>query len=312
MDIMIDISQMNSDDESPNNEDKGVRYVYTHRSGKVELHPDNLKCLESSPEDPDSQKKYLSDSIVNFYSAYLLNECVSKRNADRIHVFDSIFYDHLGQIFPQDLEKDIDVAKWYRASKWYDDANIFKKDFLIFPICYEEHWFTIIVCYPGKARTIGTDIVKPHDASTESIPEDDRGDPLPGMIILDSLRLKQQKASMVLRDFLDFAWRDEMKPIKSFSHHSMPDYFPALPKQNNTYDCGIFMLLFLKAFVKQPDEFYRLARRNDRESQSDLRVKVSMFVGETPRQDILKLVKKLCKEEQRPSKKSSASTNKSQ
>lgn len=279
----VDIS---SDDEKSSNQhsnyDKSL-LRYKHRYGHIELHKQCLSCLNTG--------QYLKDNIVQFYLAYLLTERCSDENADRTHIFDTIFYQDIDKVFRDKVDRE----KLQESRKWYRDVNIFNKDFLIIPICKDDHWKVAVICYPGAVRPVdfndlddNSNIKKKQNGHSEKKPDCQE---IPSIIIMDSLGLKASGVSRKLRDFLDYEWRRNMssnKPVKRFSYDDMRDYTPKLPHQKNTYDCGLYMLVYIKCFLKEPDQVYELMRSEDENQR--LQGIVAGNLGRTTRESIKKLI----------------------
>lgn len=279
------IQEISSDDESGQEQSANnkSRLVYKHKSGIVELHEDCLNCL--------SGEKYLKDTVIQFFIAYLLDEKCNATNRERIHIFDSIFHNQLVKTFV-DEAKSVDQNRVKQLSKWFEGVDIFKKDFLIFPVCFQDHWFTIIVCYPYYVHDVDRVLKNIRNNKTKSGGADLAKEAC--VIVMDSLGTKDLTNSLQVRDFLDHEWRSRNGTIKQFSHHNLTEYHPSLPKQTNAFDCGVYLLSYMQTFIEQPDEVYDLARKLDRESQSTLKSKVNKFITRNGRESLKILIKKVC------------------
>lgn len=278
----VDIS---SDDEKNCNQHSNYSLLrYKHRYGHIELHKQCLSCLDTG--------QYLKDNIVQFYLAYLLTERCSDENADRTHIFDTIFYQDIDKVFKDKVDKD----KLGESRKWYRDVNIFNKDFLIIPICKDDHWKVAVICYPGAVRPVdfndlddNSNFEKKQNGHSKKKPDSQK---IPSIIIMDSLGLKASGVSGKLRDFLDYEWRRNMssyKVVKRFSYGDMPNYTPKLPHQKNTYDCGLYMLVYIKCFLKEPDLVYEMMRSGD-ERNLRLHSIIHRNLLRTTRESIKKLI----------------------
>lgn len=269
-----------SDEESTKDlESNDSRLIYKHNNGTLEVHKASLRCLDSD--------EYLNDTVVQFYLAYLLKEVCKEEIIPKIHIFDSIFHAQLENVFKQDT---IDEEKLLQIRKWYEGVDIFDKQFLIFPVCSGQHWFALVACYPAAVQSTSFGISNGRD-SAESTQKQ-----LPGIIVMDSLNLKKRMVTARVRDFLDYAWRDRQQDIKRFSYSDLKDYFAPLPKQKNAYDCGLFMLMYIKCFlVLGPDNVYKLIRKRDAESISQLKDKVDQLIEVNDRPIIRRLIEKACR-----------------
>uniref|UniRef100_A0A7E4VDF5 ULP_PROTEASE domain-containing protein n=1 Tax=Panagrellus redivivus TaxID=6233 RepID=A0A7E4VDF5_PANRE len=118
--------------------------------------------------------------------------------------------------------------------------DMFKKDFFFLPICMRDHWFGVTVIDPGGAIVGGK---KARKKST--------------ILILDSLRkhINHNHTKWNIRAFLTLLFKALQSYTKIHAHLSydynwidMNNQLP-LPIQPNTYDCGIYMLMFYQLFV---------------------------------------------------------------
>lgn len=256
-------------------------YIYKHSFGSVEIHGTNLrKGLKAM--------SYLTDDIIQFYCAYLLNEVPSECSS-RIHIFDSIFHGQLDKIF----QEKIDSKKLKQLiNKWLNNTDIFDKNYLIFPVCQEDHWFAIVVCYPAAVpdpESIETGISPLSSGGDTSILRN--GKQVPGIIVMDSLQRDKPLVTLKVRSLLDFAWREKLRGVKNFSYHNLREYCPKLPKQTNAFDCGVFMLAYIKCFIEQPERFYRQVRKDSEESKEILKNKIEACLEHTTRESIHALIK---------------------
>lgn len=261
-------------------ESNNSRLIYKHNNGTLEVHRESLKCL--------SADEYLNDTVIQFYLAYLLKEVCKEEVTAKVHIFDSIFHAQLEKVFKAET---VDEEKLLQIRKWYEGVNIFDKQFLIFPVCSGQHWFALVACYPEAVRSIGVD----HSNGRDPVNTSQRQ--IPGIIVMDSLNLKKRTVTAQVRDFLDYEWRDRRKDIKRFSYSDLKDYFAPLPKQKNAYDCGIFMLMYIKCFlVMGPENVYKLIRKRDAESISQLKDKIDQLIEVNDRPIIKRLIEKACRD----------------
>ena len=217
------------------------------------------------------------------------NVC-SREYFKRIHIFDTLFYGQLKETFKRDH---IDEHKWRKLKKWFSHFDIFEKDYLIVPICQDDHWFAIVVCHPNQVLDFDEGSPSP-DQSSEP-----KGKERPGIIVMDSLNLKNKRVTREVREFLDYEWRAKLvKNIKDFSYHNLEQYHPNLIKQTNDYDCGIFMLAYFRSFVKQPDWFYEGIRKAHATKENELNSKlvqdIHTSLSDGSRGSIRKLIGEVC------------------
>ncbi|NXP01941.1 SENP7 protease, partial [Certhia brachydactyla] len=108
----------------------------------------------------------------------------------------------------------------------------------------------------------------------------------PCILILDSLKAcSVQKTVEVLREYLEVEWEVKRKTHREFSKSTMIDLCPRVPKQDNSSDCGVYVLQYVESFFQNPivnfeqplhleNWFPRQLIRNKREEIRDLILKL--------------------------------------
>ncbi|NWW76294.1 SENP7 protease, partial [Climacteris rufus] len=75
----------------------------------------------------------------------------------------------------------------------------------------------------------------------------------PCILILDSLKAGSvQKTVQVLREYLEVEWEAKRKTHREFSKSTMIDLCPRVPKQDNSSDCGVYLLQYVESFFQNP------------------------------------------------------------
>ncbi|NWT66768.1 SENP7 protease, partial [Prunella himalayana] len=104
----------------------------------------------------------------------------------------------------------------------------------------------------------------------------------PCILILDSLKAcSVQTTVQVLREYLEVEWEAKRKTRREFSKSTMIDLCPRVPKQDNSSDCGVYLLQYVESFFQDPivnfeqplhleNWFPRQLIRNKREEIRDL------------------------------------------
>ncbi|KAF8751384.1 hypothetical protein HU200_012055 [Digitaria exilis] len=193
----------------------------------VELAYSDMKCLE--PEE------YLKSPVINFYLEYLKK---SRPRRD-LYMFNTYFYSKLENALSTLGNRDSQFSKLRR---WCRNVDIFTKSYLILPINETMHWSLIIVCMPTKGADSG-----------------------PMMLHLDSLGLhNSQNIFDIVASYLGEEWRNLRKDSsydipfsrtiwKRLSRNIKGEKIE-VPRQQNEYDCGIFMLYYIDKFIQQAPE----------------------------------------------------------
>ncbi|NXH72159.1 SENP7 protease, partial [Hydrobates tethys] len=75
----------------------------------------------------------------------------------------------------------------------------------------------------------------------------------PCILILDSLKAGSvQKTVQVLREYLEVEWEAKRKTYREFNKSTMIDLCPRVPKQDNSSDCGVYLLQYVESFFQNP------------------------------------------------------------
>ncbi|NXQ82739.1 SENP7 protease, partial [Nyctibius grandis] len=73
----------------------------------------------------------------------------------------------------------------------------------------------------------------------------------PCILILDSLKAGSvQKTAQVLREYLEMEWEAKRKTHREFNKSTMIDLCPRVPKQDNSSDCGVYLLQYVESFFQ--------------------------------------------------------------
>lgn len=192
----------------------------------------------------------LNDTIVEFYSNYLIENTVSDTR-DKFHLFNTFFFQSLKKALKSSnsneqttptysIEEQIPESFKRAARRWDKNVRIFDKDFLIIPICDMEHWNLVIVCYANRVADQNINPAK-----------------RPVIILFESLgtRAAFSSISKPIRHFLTARWSHERQsaPMKDFSKEFIiKDICARVPVQKNSYDCGIYLLVALEKFLASP------------------------------------------------------------
>ncbi|EGG13468.1 hypothetical protein DFA_11229 [Cavenderia fasciculata] len=192
----------------------------------VRITEDDLLRLESS--------NYLNDNLIDFYIRYIKNHYVHPRDENRFHFFSTFFYNNLSL-------KNIEEA-YKKISKWTRDTDIFSKDFLFIPINENFHWTLCIVSFCGQ---------DPKTSTNENRPL---------IMHLDSLGGNKNAFHNKIRSYLQMEWKYKKSipsngtiPEREFNATTLPAARVYIPKQDNLYDCGVFLLHYIELFCRNPE-----------------------------------------------------------
>ncbi|TNV85779.1 hypothetical protein FGO68_gene5133 [Halteria grandinella] len=86
----------------------------------------------------------------------------------------------------------------------------------------------------------------------------------PYILYLDSMNVATESLMLPLRTYIEMEYLEKKLPQdqkkyfteecywRGFSQWTMPTYQPAVPKQNNSFDCGLFLLEYAEIFAENP------------------------------------------------------------
>uniref|UniRef100_A0A8C6SMI2 Ubiquitin-like protease family profile domain-containing protein n=1 Tax=Neogobius melanostomus TaxID=47308 RepID=A0A8C6SMI2_9GOBI len=164
-----------------------------------------------------TQGEFLNDVIIDFYLKYLLLEGVGGAVAERSHVFSSFFYKQLSK--RRAAGEDVSVPH-QRVKTWTRNIDIFNKDFLFIPVNQEAHWFLVLVCFPGLEEP---KLVEFSPSSGSS-----------------------------LCSYLHVEWESRRGSKRLFSTETFKTCNCRVPQQDNSSDCGLYLLQYAQAFLQNP------------------------------------------------------------
>uniref|UniRef100_A0A1A9V6V2 Ubiquitin-like protease family profile domain-containing protein n=1 Tax=Glossina austeni TaxID=7395 RepID=A0A1A9V6V2_GLOAU len=184
-----------------------------------------------------------------------------------------------------------------RVRNWTKNVNLFEKDFIIIPINENSHWFLAIVCFPSLKGPVAYDTHLPIElprlpkrhrencdcgeanvciagddrlclcdsdpGSKDISPVNNSSQPIkqPLILIFDSFAVISHKRVMAtLRDYLSCEYKVKLPgiPSRTFNKYNMPGHHVRVPQQNNSTDCGLYLLQYVEEFFKNPIRDYRI------------------------------------------------------
>ncbi|TVU44004.1 hypothetical protein EJB05_03428, partial [Eragrostis curvula] len=171
---------------------------------------------------------FVNDTIIDFYIKHLTTRIgsIEKR---RYHFFNSFFFRKLA-----DLDKDQGRAPGGRAAflrvrKWTRKINIFEKDFVFIPVNFSLHWSLIVVYGAAKLSA-----------------------KLPCILHMDSLKGTHSGLKDIIQSYLWEEWKErhpESATDNSDKFLNLRFVSLELPQQDNTFDCGLFLLHYVERFL---------------------------------------------------------------
>ncbi|KAK7877778.1 hypothetical protein WMY93_031538 [Mugilogobius chulae] len=216
-----------------------IQYPAAPSKGRISVSSEDLLCL--------NQGEFLNDVIIDFYLKYLLLEGVGGAVAQRSHVFSSFFYKQLSK---------------RRAAGEDDVASV------------PSHWFLVVVCFPGleepNTRDFkpSSDSVRPGFGLRSQTPPECTQKGFrkttvlhrPCLLVMDSLKLSHhENVCRLLRDYLcvytfrsylQVEWEVRRGSKRLFSPESVKNCNCRVPQQDNSSDCGVYLLQNAQSFLQ--------------------------------------------------------------
>ncbi|KAL2344320.1 hypothetical protein Fmac_005605 [Flemingia macrophylla] len=238
---------------------------------------DDPECVEIRYTDTNclAPEGYLTSTIMNFYIQYLQQQALlTNKSLSDYHFFNTYFYKKLKEaVSYKQSDREMIFAKFRR---WWKGVNIFQKAYVLIPIHEDLHWSLIIVCIPDKEDESGPIILHLDSLGLHS--SKSVFDNIKSYLIEEKNYMDREGASSDV-SIANRIWKSLARRIES--------QIIAVPQQKNEYDCGIFVLYFIKRFVEEAPP--RL-KKNDLdmvgkrwfkpEEASNLRVKIRKLLIE--------------------------------
>ncbi|XP_040945078.1 probable ubiquitin-like-specific protease 2A isoform X1 [Gossypium hirsutum] len=183
---------------------------------------------------------FINDTIIDFYIKYLKNK-IQPEEQHRFHFFNSFFFRKLA-----DLDKGLSSAcqlkaAFERVRKWTRKVDIFAKDYIFIPVNYSLHWSLIVICHTGE-------VANSRDDGTENLLN------VPCILHMNSIRGSHRGLKNLFQSYLSEEWKER--------HGEAADDVPSnflhlqfvqleVPQQENSFDCGLFLLHYMELFLLQ-------------------------------------------------------------
>ncbi|KAL5847009.1 hypothetical protein ACOSQ3_010533 [Xanthoceras sorbifolium] len=183
---------------------------------------------------------FINDTIIDFYIKYLKNQIPPEEKL-RFHFFNSFFFRKLA-----DLDKDPSSisdgrAAFLRVHKWTRKVDIFGKDYIFIPVNFNLHWSLIVICHPGEVS-----VFKEEDM--------DKSEKVPCILHMDSIKGTHAGLKNLVQSYLLEEWKVRHKDASedlSSKFLTLRFIQLELPQQENSFDCGLFLLHYLELFLAE-------------------------------------------------------------
>uniref|UniRef100_A0A669AZL5 Si:dkey-100n23.3 n=1 Tax=Oreochromis niloticus TaxID=8128 RepID=A0A669AZL5_ORENI len=252
--------------------------------GGITVTMEDLQCLDSG--------QYLNDVIIDFYLKYLLQNAsasmVERSHIFSSFFYKQLTRrDNASEGGNSDSQR-----RHQRVKTWTRHVDIFKKDFLFVPVNQEAHWYLVVICFPGldepkiegwtgKCSDVTEESESQDDAQgSKSFNDDVEKSPMrsdnidtetgifdsyllclwsvcplcrPCILIMDSLKLSlHERVFKLLREYLQSEWEVRRGSPRDFGPDQMKSSHCHVPLQDNSSDCGLYLLQYVECFLKDP------------------------------------------------------------
>ena len=212
---------------------------------------------------------FLNDGIVNFYLKIIEDEYTcGEGKSNNVLILKSFFYNFISNQQTLDLSNN-DFSYPESCSYIKTKINVFDYKTLIIPTCENYHWSLIIVNDIDKMKNIFSEenMKAYHDEENlvgTNLGEKTQGGDYPEIFYLDSFYDISQRRMLIILKYLFYEYQKIYSVDVNMYNYLVKNYYkiecynPDVPKQNNTYDCGIFLLMYAEIFLYNPMYFLKL------------------------------------------------------
>uniref|UniRef100_A0A8B9R6L4 Ubiquitin-like protease family profile domain-containing protein n=1 Tax=Astyanax mexicanus TaxID=7994 RepID=A0A8B9R6L4_ASTMX len=213
-----------------------IQYPPPPSKGGITVTSEDLECLRDG--------EFLNDVIIDFYLKYLQQERADQEVASRSHIFSSFFYKQLTRkdnISEEERRNITQYRRHRRVKTWTRHVDIFSKDFLFIPL--------LEFCSDAGSS------VNPAQQESRA----------PCILIMDSLKLSYHlRIYTLLREYLQVEWEVRRGTPRTFNDNSIKGSHCKVPLQDNSSDCGLYLLQYVESFLQNPVVHFDLPLRLER------------------------------------------------
>ncbi|KFD66046.1 hypothetical protein M514_00802 [Trichuris suis] len=244
--------------------------------GVIDIKACDLACLDDG--------NWLNDVIVDFYMEHLLETFMENHFSKRIFCLSSLASSAVQCFHRRACGSENAIRDPYKTFEPFTkNVDLFNYDFVLFPLSLSFHWILVIICYPGWLELKCGLGLFPERKSC--------------ILMFDSFGTSTHSSTTAqrLRYLLESEWKAKKVPLgrqlPSFDSASIPARSMKVPLQQNSSDCGLFVLHYAEMFLKclSEEQMFSLSEF----CRSDLREWFPPADIERKRSEIRNLVLKL-------------------
>ncbi|KAG7381140.1 hypothetical protein PHYPSEUDO_006421 [Phytophthora pseudosyringae] len=186
-------------------------------------------------------RRYLNDNIIDYYFKRMMLDSFrdNKIVQEKVLFLSSHFYSRL-RSGKGSTARERMKAGYKNVSNWLARSNFFNRSIIFIPINKDLHWSLAVILNPSIAGS---------DANNEEA--------FSCIAVLDPLGSYHRKAAIIrnLKAFLRMQWENSQGRVVD---DSVPEYGVdrvltvnvKAPQQENSYDCGVYVLKFAEVILK--------------------------------------------------------------
>ena len=251
---------------------KDLQYLCTYYFKKPLRRRTNVE-IQVKDEKTLNDGVYLNDGIVNFYLKILEDEYTCQEDKkNNVLVMQNFFYNFISNQQNNNPSNEFIIPESVSYSK--TKINVFDYKTLIIPTCENYHWSLIIVNDLDKMKNIFSEENLKWFHESEKFMELDVPESLkkensdyPEIFYLDSFYDLSQRRLLNILKYLFYEYQKiysidvDMNNFLVKNYDKIECYNPDVPKQKNTYDCGIFLLMYAEIFLYNPTYFLQFVSK---------------------------------------------------
>ncbi|KAK1943722.1 putative ubiquitin-like-specific protease 2A [Phytophthora citrophthora] len=194
-------------------------------------------------------RRYLNDNIIDYYFKRMMLDTLGDNELvqEKVLFLSSHFYSRLRAGKGPTARERMD-AGYKNVSTWLARSNVFNRSIIFIPINKDLHWSLAVILNPGIA---GSDANDEEAASC--------------IAVLDPLGSYHRKAAIIrnLRAFLRMQWENSQNNGEDeYATDRVLTMNVKAPQQENSYDCGVYVLKFAEVILKNCLELGLLSQSN--------------------------------------------------
>ncbi|KAH8097170.1 hypothetical protein JL720_51 [Aureococcus anophagefferens] len=231
--------------------------AFTFPSAKA---PDAITCLKGDRLRLQDGE-FLNDNLINLYLKNKMHNQLASVVSVRLDLL--LHEDARGRGVPGSF----DAKKAYaKVKRWTKNADVFDQDLLFVPANEHLHWSLAVVVNPGKKPSRRTPRAKPKpkkgdviEIDSDSDGDGDDADATPDPRRASSPWTASGPTTRAASPSTSARSSSAPGPTATprdldgrFEAETMPIFAPDLPKQRNSFDCGVYVLKFFDLLFDKP------------------------------------------------------------